>query len=480
MTQMLDTIPLNKYDVLGSIVRESFYEFIREFWGVVCAEKPIWNWHIKYLADLFQDLAQKVYRKEYLGYDYLIINIPPGSTKSILVSIMFPAWVWTWWPSASFIGSSHEYGLAVRMSRLMRSIVKSEYYSSAFPEAQLLSDQDSKGYFVNVKKGERMSVGIEGSIIGRHGDFVIADDPLNPKGARSEAELESANIFITETLRSRKKDKLNVPTIVIMQRLHENDVSGMLIDKFKDNVKHICIPAEITDEVSPPELVNYYIDGLMDPRRLPKSFLDKEKIVGDFYYAGQYLQNPVPLGGGMFKSEKIAIEPALPNKWTKRVRYWDKGGTKDGGCYTVGVLMGKNCDNRIWILDVARGQWDAAAREQKIKQIAQMDGKSVIVGVEQEGGSGGKESAENTARNLHGFRVKLDKPTGDKTTRADSFATQVNANNVSMLKSEWNNAYLNELAYFPDSTYKDQVDASSGAFKLLTVSEPWVGVIGTY
>jgi predicted phage terminase large subunit-like protein len=250
----------------------------------------------------------------------------------------------------------------------------------------------------------------------------------------------------------------------------------MLLKRFKDNIKLICIPAELTDAVNPPELKKYYIDGLMDPVRLPRNFLQKEKIVGDFYYAGQYLQNPVPLGGGMFKTERINIEESLPKEWTKQVRFWDKGGTKDGGCYTVGTKLGFNCDGKVWIIDVKRGQWDAAERERIIKQTAMIDGKDVIIGVEQEGGSGGKESAENTARNLMGYKVRLDRPTGDKAARADPFATQVNAHNVNMLKAEWNDAYINELAYFPDSTYKDQVDSSSGAFKLLNQKEMIVGV----
>jgi predicted phage terminase large subunit-like protein len=473
---MLSFAQFNKADVLASIVKESFFEFVKEFWDVVCAETPIWNWHIQYLCDLLQDMAFKVQRKEPLGYDYLIINISPGSTKSLLLSIMFPAWVWTWWPSASFVGCSHDDQLATRMSRLNRAIVKSDLYSIAFPKTKIIIDQDSKGDFANVSKGERMAVGINGNITGRHADFVFIDDALNPKGARSEAELISTNNTITESLRNRKKDKINTPTILLMQRLHDNDPTGMLLKRFKDNIKLICIPAELTDAVNPPELKKYYIDGLMDPVRLPRNFLQKEKIVGDFYYAGQYLQNPVPLGGGMFKTERINIEESLPKEWTKQVRFWDKGGTKDGGCYTVGTKLGFNCDGKVWIIDVKRGQWDAAERERIIKQTAMIDGKDVIIGVEQEGGSGGKESAENTARNLMGYKVRLDRPTGDKAARADPFATQVNAHNVNMLKAEWNDAYINELAYFPDSTYKDQVDSSSGAFKLLNQKEMIVGV----
>ena len=471
----LDTLPFNKSDILASVCKDSFFEFVRRFWDVVCAETPVWNWHIEYLCGELERVA----RREHAGlpkeYD-LIINISPGSTKSIIVSIMFPAWVWTWYPSASFVGCSYTAPLAERMSRINRQVVKSEKYAKAFPKTHIIPDQDAKSNFVNISKGERMCVGVDGDIVGRHANFILIDDPINPKGARSEANIISANVFINETLRTRKKNKANTPTIMIMQRLHENDPTGMMLKEYgEDKIRHICLPSEVTDMIKPAELRERYVDGLMDANRLPWSVLEEEKKRGDFYYSGQFLQNPVPLGGGMFKTERIAVDYP-PQKWTQRVRYWDKAGTLDGGAYTVGVLMGKNCDGRYWILDVVRGQWDSAARERIIKQTAEIDGKAVIVGVEQEGGSGGKESAENTARNLDGYRVRLDHPTGDKALRADPFSSQVNAHNVSMVRGEWNREYLDELKFFPSSTYKDQVDASSGAYNIL--SQPIIRVGG--
>jgi predicted phage terminase large subunit-like protein len=462
-------IRFDETDVMRSIVQESFFDFVKEFWDVVCAEKPVWNWHIPYLCSELEYVIRRAHEGKAKEYD-LVINISPGSTKSIVVSIMLPAWAWTWWPSASFIGSSYTYALAVTMSRKNRAIVKSEKYQDAFPDTLIIDDQDSKGHFVNVRKGERMCAGIDGDIIGRHADCILVDDPLKPKGARSEAELESANMFVAETLWSRKKNKEGTPTILIMQRLHENDPSGMLLKRFGSAIKHICLPAELTDSVRPVALRKNYVDGLMDPARLSRKVLDEEKKLGEFYYAGQFLQNPVPLGGGMFKSERIAID--VPSRdGMQKVRYWDKAGSANGGAYTAGVLMGKQQVNgtaRFWILDVVRGQWESAAREARIKQVAQMDGLDAIIGIEQEPGSGGKDSALATARNLAGFRVRLDKPSGDKALRADPLSAQVNAGNVAMVRGPWNGDYLNEMAFFPASTFKDQIDASSGAFKLLT------------
>jgi predicted phage terminase large subunit-like protein len=128
-------------------------------------------------------------------------------------------------------------------------------------------------------------------------------------------------------------------------------------------------------------------------------------------------------------------------------------------------------------LDVVRGQWDAYDRERIIRLTAEADGRPVEIGIEQEPGSGGLESAQNTVRNLAGFTVFKDRPTGDKATRADPFVVQVNGGNVRMLKGEWNRDYLNELLYWPNSKYKDQVDASSGAFLRLCQVKRRIGAL---
>ena len=216
----------------------------------------------------------------------------------------------------------------------------------------------------------------------------------------------------------------------------------------------------------------------MDPIRLSRRSLDEAKRdMGEYAYSGQFEQSPIPKGGGMFKTDKIEMVPAAPKNMVC-ARFWDKAGTGGGGCYTVGVKMGRApVTGDIYIMDVVRGQWEASTREQIIKQTAEADSPLTIIGLEQEPGSGGKESAQATVRNLAGFRVRTERPTGDKVTRADPFAVQVNGGNVKMVVGEWNRAYLNELQFFPYSTYKDQVDASSGAFLIVARARTFVGAL---
>jgi predicted phage terminase large subunit-like protein len=157
------------------------------------------------------------------------------------------------------------------------------------------------------------------------------------------------------------------------------------------------------------------------------------------------------------------------------VRYWDKAGTEDGGAYTAGVLIHMLEDKRFVVAHVVRGQWSALEREQQIKAWAARDRElikgSYAVGVEQEPGSAGKESAENTICNLAGYTVFADKVTGSKEVRAEPFAAQVQGGNVYLLAGQWHREYLGELEQFPSGKFRDQVDASTGAFNRL-VSRP--------
>jgi len=379
--------------------------------------------------------------------------------------------------------SGNHGGVQISAFSANRKALKIRGFSTEWLGVRIRADQGTKSYFVNTAGGSRYAVGVGGAVTGMHGHFIIVDDPLDPERAVSEVELATANRWMSETLSQRKVDKAVVPTILIMQRLHQNDPTNMLLEKsVEGGIKHICLPAFESEKINPPYLKRFYKDGLLDPVRLPRNVLeDNRRHMGEYGFSGQFMQWPVPLGGGMFKTDRIKLEEKAPNVWAMRVRYWDKAGTENKpgsrAAYTAGVLMGRDCNKPpgFWILNVIRGRWDSASREAVIKQTARIDGKKVRVYVEQEPGSGGKESAESTIKNLAGFRVYADRPSGDKTLRADPFSVQVNANNVSMLVGAWNYDYLGELQFFPASTYKDQVDASSGAFAQVVKGKIRVG-----
>jgi predicted phage terminase large subunit-like protein len=173
---------------------------------------------------------------------------------------------------------------------------------------------------------------------------------------------------------------------------------------------------------------------------------------------------------------------AIPTDVIRLVRYWDKAATQGGGKFSAGVLMGKRASGRYIVLDVECGQWSSGNRETVIKQKAQADQQqfgAVTTWVEQEPGSGGKESAENTVMNLAGFTVRAERVTGDKVTRANPLSAQAEVGNVDLLDAPWNEPFLAQAHRFDGKTgFSDQIDAAAGAFnKLSAVPDMPAGVL---
>lgn len=476
--------------------RRSLAFFVKEFWEDVDPEPLIWNWHLDVFCHELEVLAKRVFglvKKDAKGnvvvrkrlpkeYD-LLVNVPPGTSKSKVFTVMFPVWCWLNDDTIKFINGSYSAPLSLEHSDLSRDLIKCRRFKMYFPGIQIRPDKDAKGCYHNNHKGSRFSTSVGATVTGMHGLFLIIDDPLNPEQSASELELAKANRWITRTLSTRKIDKAVTVTIVVMQRLSENDPSGKLLEQMKagkKKVRHICLPGEIFTEkskqaVRPPCLQLYYTNDMLDTRRMTQAVLDEMMTdLGQYGYAGQVLQTPTPPGGGMFKTEKLEIISAIPAcNIIEVVRYWDKAGTdkktNPGSAFTAGVKIARLKDSK-WqfaILDVKRGQWEAYEREEHMKQTAQLDGHKVKIWTEQEPGSGGKESAQATVRNLAGFSINAECPTGDKVTRADPFSVQVNWGHVVMIAGDWNVDYLAEMAAYPFGKRLDQVDASAGAFNKL-------------
>lgn len=475
----------------------SLYEFLLWAWSELSGQPFLGNWHIAYLCRELEQIAYNVGNRRLKEHD-LLINVPPGSTKTVLCSIVFPVWCWTKWYWMRFITASYSSVLALESAEYSRDLIKSQRFQEMYPELFIKLDKDTKSNYKIIKRipskvskyhtkeqtgGYRYSTSVGGTLTGFHGDILIWDDPLNPQQAASEKEIESANRWIDQTLPTRKTNKAVSVTIGIMQRLHQDDPSGHLLEKGKENLRHVSFPGEIRnyrENLKPVECERYYKDDLFDTRRLSWNVLmELETDLGQYGFAGQIGQNPAPPGGGMFKIEHFQMvqEIFTANQYIKTVRYWDKAASIGKGSFTVGVKMSLMRDGTFLIDDVKRGQWGADHRETIIMQTAIADGRGTYVMVEQEPGSGGKESAEGTIRNLAGFVVGMHRPTGNKEFRADPLSVQVNSGNIKLRTASWNYEYTEEFKMFPNSTYKDQVDATSGAFNFL-VSKRTARAIG--
>lgn len=475
--------------------KESYFFFLQEFWHTLIKDKPVWNWHIKLLCDEIQDIIERVGENKPKKHD-LVVNIPPGTTKSIACSVMPMAWAWLKYPWLRFTKATHSATLSLELAELTRLILQSRKYTEYFSEIRVRRGSDSKSNFRVMYRdeytgfwtfgGSLLSTSVNGSVTGFHGHIRLTDDPIDPEKAVSEKILASSNRWLEQTYSSRVVDKENTPHILIMQRLAVNDPSGKLLKQKEKGkkIKHICLPGQVTTKkeaklVQPKKLLKQYKKnkGFLDPKRLgPQALLDMEMNLGQFGYLSQVQQDPQTAGAGMFDMSKIAVLD--PEEFDYRanlnriVRYWDKAGTSGGGAYTAGVKLAELKDSKFkyLIMHVKRGQWGSAKRETIIEETAKQDRVqnhiNVTQIVEQEPGSGGKESAENTKKRLakHGISCLLDRPTGDKVYRADPVTVAVDRGLVAMFIGTWNQDLIDEGNLFPVGTYKDQIDAFSGAY----------------
>lgn len=404
-------------------------------------------------------------------FNRLLMNVPPGTMKSLLTGVIWPAWEWgpRGMPQSRFLGTAHKQDLAIRDSMKCRRLIQSPWYQTLWP-MPLTTDQNAKTKFENEATGFREAMAFT-SMTGSRGDRVTLDDPLSADDANSDAALLAAELTFTEALPSRvNNDKSAI--VVIMQRLHERDTSGIILDRKLPYV-HLCLPMRFEPDrrcVTPIFTDPRTTEGeLLFPERFPEAQVaDLERTMGSYASAGQLQQRPSPRGGGMFKREWFKVVEAAPVgcKW---VRGWDLAATSSrDAAFTAGVKIGRAADGRFYIADARRIQGSASDVERLMVNTASQDGKDVRGSIPQDPGQSGKAQAQYLVRQLAGFSYRFSPETGDKQTRALPLSAQAEAGNVMLVRGEWNREFLDELTSFPTGKFKDQVDAASRAFAELT------------
>ena len=418
-------------------------------------------------------IARALERVERGELTRLIINMPPRHGKSRLASQFFPAWYLGRNPRRYIITASYSKELAEDMGQAVRDLSNDPMHRVIFPGSSLRQDSKARSRFMTSERGVYFGTGIGGPITGKGAHLLLIDDPIK---SRAEADSEAKRRAVKRWYASDAYTRLmpGGAIVVIQTRWHEDDLAGWLLrEHAHEGWEVLSLPAIAeADEVYraagealwPDPTVGYPLARL---ERIKAALMAEE---GERSWLALYQQRPRAIEGAMFKRPWFRIVEAAPAE-LELCRYWDKAGTDGGGARTAGVLVGRDPDGLYTVLDVVKGQWGAMDRERIIKQTAQLDaeryGDSVAIWIEQEPGSGGKESAENTIRNLDGFKIHAERVTGDKVTRAEPFAAQAEAGNVRLLKGPWNADYLDELTAFPVGTFKDQVDATSGAYNKL-------------
>jgi predicted phage terminase large subunit-like protein len=459
---------------------QSLAEFVREAWHVLEPNSVyIHGWHIDAICAHLEAITDGRINR-------LLINVPPGTMKSLIVSVFWPAWEWgpKVLPGMRYLTTSYKEDFVKRDSRRMRDLVSSEWYRSLWPEIELTRSGEIS--FANTKTGNREGVAFSGLTAGR-GDRVIIDDPHSTETAESETERERTARIFRESVPTRLNDPVRSAIVVVMQRLHANDVSGQIIS-LKLGYEHLMLPMEFEPgrrcETSIGFIDPRTYDGeLLFPERFPRAVVDRDKVpMGSYAVAGQFQQRPTPREGGLFKrqwfADKIIRQAPVGTVW---VRHWDLAATKKvTAARTAGVKLGRTPDGKYIVGHVEKTQDEGNAVRMLIKATAQTDGTSVEISLPQDPGQAGKVQKQDMIAMLAGYTARAEPETGDKVTRAEPFSAQCEAGNVYLIEGEWNSDYLDELCLFPGGSFKDQVDASSGAFGRLVKPRAAAPLFGTY
>ena len=465
MSQHLKTLlnSLNLKEVQKELYKKSFYEFsLDAFKALHNGQELVPNWHIKYLCDRLQKEAYRIVENKERG-KHLLINVPPRTLKSELVNVFFSVYCWILKDSIQFISSSYSASLSITLSTQARRLLESDWFKEYFPDIELSKDENTKSRYTNTNSGLRYSTSTGGTVTGMGADIIVIDDPQNPQLARSDIERENANRFFNETLRSRLNNPDKGVFIVIMQRLHEQDLTGMLLSKEPENWEHICLPAEVSDLVKPKELKQFYTDGLLFPKRLSKSTLDSFKLgLGSYGYSGQYSQIPSPDQGGIFKGDWFNIIKRLPENINSDSLKWDfyldTAYTNKQENDATAMMCAAFHNNELYIREVKAVRLEFPELIKEIQAFTFSNGYTNRSRIYVEPKASGKSIVQMLKRST-GLNVIEDKPPSqDKVSRASSISAFVESGRVNLLDGRYIDSFLNELKAFPNGSHDDQVD----------------------
>lgn len=454
--------------------------FILEAWKILEPRATfVDNWHI----DAICQHLEAVTRGE---INRLLINVPPGSSKSIIVSVLWPAWEWgpMGMRSMRYLATSYNDGPVKRDTRKCRDLIRSIWYQTLWPEVELIRAGEMS--FANSGTGTREGLPF-GSLTSQRGDRLIVDDPHSTKTAESDVERNETTRQFREGALDRLNDLDQSAIVVIMQRLHMDDISGVIIDQMPEQgFIHLNIMMRFEVE----KRCTTYLPGandnepfwtdprtkdgeLMDPVRFTRKAMAKLEVgKGEYAWAGQYQQRPSPREGGMFPVDKIEIiEADKVPVGGEIVRGWDIAGSiKKTSPYTAGALI-KLIESDVYVLDMKRERLKINAAENLIIDTAEEDhqrhGIRCMQSIPQDPGSAGLSQKNQLSGRLGGLNFRFSIENGSKEDRAIPLASQVQAGKVYFVRGAWNSPCIEEMRNFPSSSFKDQVDALSRAYSEL-------------
>ena len=419
------------------------------------------NWHIEVLASELEACRSGASTR-------LIVNEPPRSLKSLCASVAFPAFVLGHNPCAQIICASYAQDLANRHAADCRRIMASAWYQALFPHTRLSTERQAVQEFLTTKQGFRLSTSVGGVLTGRGGDVIIIDDPLKPDEAVSDAQRIAVNDWYDHTLYSRLNDKRTGRILLIMQRLHEDDLVGHVLGMEPWKVIRFSAIAEQDETyvIQTPYGTRRFerrAGEALHPEREPLEVLHRLRAaMGQYNFAGQYLQSPAPLGGGLVKTEWFKTYAAVdsPTKFEIILQSWDTANKPtELSDYSVCTTWGMK-EKHLYLLHVLRKRLGYPELKRAVREQAQAFGASVVLIEDKASGTQLIQDLGNEGV----YEVKKYEPAMDKTMRMHSVTSTIENGFVHLPdQAPWLQEYLHELATFPNGKYDDQADSTSQA-----------------
>jgi len=466
-------------DEYKTLLRQDLYAFTqRSFYELNPQTEYLPNWHLEVIA---ADL-EKCRRGETTR---LSISVPPRSLKSHCASIAFPAFLLGHNPAAQIICASYGQQLSDKLASDCRSLMASDWYQELFSATRLCGGRQALNDFTTTKKGFRLSTSVGGILTGRGADLIIIDDPLKPEEALSETQRNAVNAWYDHTLVSRLNDKRTGCIIVIMQRLHEDDLVGHVLRYGDWQVLKFPAIAEENEAyvVETPYGRKRFVrcaGEALHPEREPLELLAQiREIQGEYNFSGQYQQAPSPLGGGLIKTQwfKTYTSQDAPSEFELVFQSWDTANKSSelsdySVCTTWGMLK-----NHLYLLHVLRSRLDYPDLRRAVKQQAEIyKAKNVLI---EDKASGTQLIQDLRADGMHGTTQY--EPKMEKIMRMHSVSSTIENGFVHIpAQASWLAEYLHELAMFPNGKYDDQVDSTSQALDWAKNGAPVYGVLDYY
>jgi predicted phage terminase large subunit-like protein len=433
------------------------------------------NWHLEVMSQKLDAVRRGEIKR-------LIITIPPRHLKSICGSVCLPAYFLGHDPTTQIICASYGQDLADKLARDCRSIMTAPFYRDIFGTRLR---QTTLHDFATKEGGFRMATSVGGVLTGRGADVIIIDDPLKPDEAISDVSRNAVNQWYDNSLRSRLNSKQDGCIVIIMQRLHEDDLVGHVLRQEDWDVISFPSIAE-KDETHQFETIygrfshHRRVGDILHPEREPREIIDGlRRSMGEYNFAGQYQQSPAPLGGGMVKEEwfKRYADRDLPQSFDQIIQSWDTANKPtELADYSVCTTWGVK-NKRLYLLHVIRERLAYPDLKRAVRRQSDAWSPSVILIEDKASGTQLiQELTEDGVRNVQ--RVK---PERDKIMRMHAQTAAIENGFVYVpLEAHWLAGYIHELTTFPRGKYDDQVDSTSQALGWLKAPMPHFGLFELY